>query len=86
MGETVAGFSVLSWFAVYGPKGMSPELTKRINEEIIKVAEHAGDGRQVSRAWASSPGSMSPAEFAAYVVADSARWGKLVKERNIKLD
>ena len=37
MGETVTGFSVLSWFAVYGPKGMSPELTKRINEEIVKV-------------------------------------------------
>ena len=85
MGETVTGFSVLSWFAVYGPKGMSPELTKRINEEIVKVlntpemiAKFQGMGID--------PGKYSPAEFAAYVAKDSARWGQLVKERNIKLD
>ena len=85
MGETVAGFSVLSWFAVYGPKGMSPELARRINEEIIKVlstpemvAKFQGMGIEAGR--------MSPTEFAQYVTTDSARWGRLVKERNIKLD
>jgi tripartite-type tricarboxylate transporter receptor subunit TctC len=85
MGETVAGFSVLSWFAVYGPKGMSPDLARRINEEILKVlstpemiAKFQGMGIEAGR--------MSPSEFGAYVVADSARWGRLVKERNIKLD
>lgn len=85
IGETVTGFSVLSWFAVYGPKGMSPELTKRINEEIVKalntpemVAKFQGLGIEANR--------LTPAEFAAYVKEDSARWGKLVKEKNIKLD
>jgi tripartite-type tricarboxylate transporter receptor subunit TctC len=83
--ETVPGFSVLSWFGVYGPGGMSPELTKRINEEIVKalhspelVARYQGFGVEAGR--------MSPAEFAAYVASDSARWGRLVKEKNIKLD
>ena len=31
-------------------------------------------------------GRGSPADFAAMVAADSARWGRLAKERNIKLD
>ena len=59
MGETVPGFSVLSWFGVYGPKGMPPELARRINEEIIKVlsspemvARFADPGRRAGQALA----------------------------------
>ncbi len=83
--ETVPGFSVLSWFGLYGPKGMPPELAKRINEEFNKamqspemVARFAGFGIDAGRG--------SPADFAAMVAKDSARWGALVKDRNIKLD
>ena len=32
------------------------------------------------------PGRGSSADFAAMVANDSARWGRLVKERNIKVD
>ena len=35
--ETVPGFSVVFWFGLYGPAGMSPQLTQRINEEVDKV-------------------------------------------------
>ena len=76
---------MFSWFGVYGPKGLSPELAKRINEEIVKVlstpemvAKFQGMGIEAGR--------FSPTEFAAYVATDSARWGRLVKERKIKLD
>jgi tripartite-type tricarboxylate transporter receptor subunit TctC len=85
LGETVPGFAVTSWFGLYGPKGMSPELAKRINAEVNKamqtpelVARFASLGIEAGRG--------SPADFGAMVVSDSARWGRLVKERNIKLD
>ena len=85
IGETVKGFSVLSWFALYGPKGMSPELAKRINAELQKVLQTP---EMVARftSMGIDAGRLSPTEFGAMVVADSARWGKLVKDRNIKLD
>ena len=77
--------TVLSWFGLYGPRGMSPELVRRINEEVVKalqtpemVARYAQLGVD--------PAKLSPAEFGAYVTADSARWGRIVKERNIKAE
>ncbi|MCC6196872.1 MAG: tripartite tricarboxylate transporter substrate binding protein [Burkholderiales bacterium] len=85
MGETVKGFSVQSWFGVYGPKGMSPELTKRINEEIVKVL-NTPEMTAKFLSLGTEPSRLTPAEFAAYMKVDSARWGKLIKERNIKLD
>jgi len=85
IGETVTGFSVLSWFGLYGPKGMSPELAKRINSEVLKTLQSP---EMVARfaSMGIDAGRLSPTEFGAMVKADSARWGKLAKDRNIKLD
>jgi tripartite-type tricarboxylate transporter receptor subunit TctC len=85
IGETVKGFSVLSWFGLYGPKGMSPELAKRINAEVLKAMQTP---EMVARfaSMGIDSGRLSPAEFGAMVKADSARWGKLVKDRNLNLD
>ena len=54
--ETVPGFQVVSWFGLYGPRGMSPELTKRIHDEVAKVIQ-SPEMVQRFKAWASSPGA-----------------------------
>jgi tripartite-type tricarboxylate transporter receptor subunit TctC len=81
----VPGFSVLSWFGLYGPRGMSPELARRINEQVNKVLQSP---EMVARfqQLGIDPGRGSAADFAAMVAKDSAQWGALVKQRNIKLD
>ena len=79
------GFSVLSWFGLYAPRGLPPQLALRINEEVNKVlntpdmvARFAGLGIE--------PGRGSAADFAAMVAADTARWTRLAKEQKIQLD
>jgi tripartite-type tricarboxylate transporter receptor subunit TctC len=81
--ETVQGFSVVFWFGLYGPAGMSPQLTLRINEEVNKVlrspeivARFAELGIEAGRG--------SPVEFAAMVASDTARWTRVVSENKIK--
>jgi tripartite-type tricarboxylate transporter receptor subunit TctC len=76
-------FAVISWFGLYAPKGLAPDLQKRINEEVVKVlntpemtARFAGLGIE--------PGKGTPVEFAAMVAADRARWTEVVKVRDIK--
>ena len=83
--ETVPGFSVVSWFGLYGPRGMSPELTKRIHDEVAKVIQ-SPEMVQRFKGMALEPGRGSSGDFAAMVANDSARWGRLVKERNIKVE
>ena len=83
--ETVPGFSVVSWFGLYGSRGMSPELTKRIHDEVAKVIQ-SPEMLQRFKGLGVEPGRGSSADFAAMVANDSARWGRLVKERNLKAE
>ena len=83
--ETLPGFSVLTWFGLYGPRGMSPELVQRIHEEVTKVMK-SPEMLQRFKTWGTEPGRGTPADFAAMVAADTARWSKLAKERNIKVE
>lgn len=75
----------MSWFGLYGPRGVSPELTKRIHDEVFKVIQ-SPEMIQRFQSLAIEPGRGSSADFAAMVASDSARWGRLVKERNIKVE
>ena len=82
--EAVPGFQVVSWFGLYGPRGMSPELTKRIHDEVAKVLK-SPEMIQRFKSMGIEPGRGSSADFAAMVANDSARWGAR-KERNIKAE
>lgn len=81
----VPGFSVLSWFGLYAPRGLPPELATRINEEVNKVLR----APEMAARFATlgiEPARGTPAEFAAMVAEDTVRWTRLAKELNIRLD
>jgi tripartite-type tricarboxylate transporter receptor subunit TctC len=78
-------FAVLSWFGLYAPKNLAPEMQKAINEAVVKVLNTP----EMTQRFANlgiEPGKGTPAEFAAMVAADRARWTELVKQRNIKAE
>ena len=83
--ESVPGYASVSWFGIYGPRGMSPELTQRIHAAVSKVIE-SPEMLERLKSMGLEPGRGTAADFAAMVAADSARWGRVVKERNIKVD
>lgn len=77
------GYSVLSWFGMYGPRGLSPDVTRRINDEVNKVLRAPEMASRFDNLGIEA-GRGSPVEFAAMVAADRERWTRLVRERNIK--
>ncbi|HSV83987.1 MAG TPA: tripartite tricarboxylate transporter substrate binding protein [Ramlibacter sp.] len=83
--ETVPGFRVVTWFGLYGPRGMSPELTRRIGDEVVKVLQ-SPEMTQRLRTMGLDPGPTTPADFAAMVAADRERWSRLVSTLKIKVD
>lgn len=81
----VPGFSVVSWFGLYAPRGLPAPLTQRINDEVNKVlrspemvTRFAGMGIDAAQG--------SPADFASMVAADTDRWSRLAKELKIQMD
>ncbi|RZT41444.1 Bug family tripartite tricarboxylate transporter substrate binding protein [Cupriavidus agavae] len=79
------GFESDTWFGIYGPKGLSPEIVARLNAEFNKAIQSQDVKDRLAKLGAEPVGG-TPAQFAAMVKKDSARWGKLIKDRKIQVD
>jgi tripartite-type tricarboxylate transporter receptor subunit TctC len=83
-GETVPGYEAVVWYGMVGPKGVPPAIVARWNSEVNRILQlpdvkerMAGDGMDL----AGGP----PQRFRDMLVADIARWQRVVKMANIKV-
>jgi tripartite-type tricarboxylate transporter receptor subunit TctC len=74
-----------SWFAVYGPAGMQPELQNRLSAAVRQVVETPEFRRRAEEQGAKAV-AMTPAELAALGAAERATWDRIVRVANIKAD
>jgi tripartite-type tricarboxylate transporter receptor subunit TctC len=79
------GFDAMQWYGVVGPAGLSAALTRQLNETLNAVLS-APDMRERLSSEALEPQPMSPEQFGNYIREDIARWTRVAKERNIKID
>ncbi|MDP2819587.1 MAG: tripartite tricarboxylate transporter substrate binding protein [Polaromonas sp.] len=80
--ETLPGFESVTWFGVYGPKGLNAELTARVNQAMNAALADAEVKERFARLGAEPTGG-TPQAFAAMVKADNAKWKKIISERKI---
>jgi tripartite-type tricarboxylate transporter receptor subunit TctC len=81
----VPGFEAKSWFGLVAPAGTPPEIIKKINEDVTKVISDPAFARQYLAAQGLVPITGTPETFAAFIRAETKRWGKVVKDANIQL-
>jgi tripartite-type tricarboxylate transporter receptor subunit TctC len=80
-----AGAESAGFQGLVGPAGLPRELVDRLAGELRKVLANA-DLKAKFAAAGSEVHSRAPAEFAAYVKAESEKWSALIVQRKIKLD
>ena len=80
--DTVTGFESVTWFGVFGPKGLPVEITQRLNTEINAVLK-SPEFLDRLRVLGYDAAGGTPADFARVIAADTAKWAKLIKERKI---
>ncbi len=80
--EMLPGFESVTWFGVYGPKGLNAELTARVNQAMNAALADTDVKERFARLGAEPTGG-TPAAFAAMVKADNAKWKKIISERKI---
>lgn len=81
----IPGFDVSSWFGVFLPGGTPKPIVAKMNAEIRNILE-VPEVRQRLIGQGADPASNTPEEFAAYVKAEMARWGKVVRDTGAKAD
>jgi tripartite-type tricarboxylate transporter receptor subunit TctC len=80
--ETVPGFESVTWFGLYAPKGLSPELVTRLNTAVNQALQDADVKERLARLGIEPVGG-TPQQFSAMTEADRAKWKKIIVERNI---
>ena len=81
----VPNAEMLQWFAVLGPAKLPPEITRKLNTEIATILKLPDVVEKIASQGGEIIGG-TPEEFAAFLPGDSAAWGRLVKEANVKAD
>ena len=62
-----------TWFALAGPKGLPNDITRRLNQEIIKIM-NLPDVKTKLALDAFEPKPMTPDELMAFMQSETARW------------
>lgn len=73
-----------SWWGVYAPAGTPRPIVERMNAELAKAARSPEVGKKFVDLFNMEVLATSPEEFAAYHRAEAERWGKVIRENNIK--
>ncbi len=79
------GFDVTSWYSIVAPAGTPPAVIERLQREIAGALDNP-DVRAKLAGLGAEPIANSPAEFAAMIKSETAKWGKIVKDANIKAE
>ncbi|MCC6474566.1 MAG: tripartite tricarboxylate transporter substrate binding protein [Burkholderiales bacterium] len=79
------GYAVENWIGLAAPAGTSQEIIRRLNAEIGNALAQ-GEVRQKLNALGIEPVTATPAQMAATIVSELARWGSVIRNAGIKAD
>jgi tripartite-type tricarboxylate transporter receptor subunit TctC len=74
---------VLNWQGLIGPKGMAPELVRRLNA-VCNQALQTAEVKEKIISQGNELGGGTPDQFAALIRSESPRWGKVVRDARIE--
>ncbi len=83
--ETVPGVALDVWLGVFMPAGVPKDVVARVNADIARVLQLPDVKANLSGQGIETAPS-SPEALAATIKDDYARWGKVIREANIKAD
>jgi tripartite-type tricarboxylate transporter receptor subunit TctC len=81
----VPGYALSPWFGVFMPAGTPPEIVQFMHTALVEAMSRTEIKARFFVLGAEVIGS-SPQAFAASLVAESAKWEKLIRERHIRPD
>jgi tripartite-type tricarboxylate transporter receptor subunit TctC len=81
----VPGFDATQWIGLVAPKNVPPEIVERLNHEIqLGLADAAMKTKIANLGGTALPGSA--AAFGQFTASEVAKWGKVIKFANIKVE
>jgi tripartite-type tricarboxylate transporter receptor subunit TctC len=77
------GYEVQGWYGVFAPRGTPQRIVNALNSELDRYGKSA-EGRAKLQAIGLTPTGGSPQQFAAYYLAETERWVKVIRAAGIR--
>ncbi len=81
--ETLPGYIGTTWLGLFAPAGTPPEIVNKIQATFAKVM-HEPELRERMATLGMYPVANTPAEFAAFLDADTRQWERVIRDAKIQ--
>jgi tripartite-type tricarboxylate transporter receptor subunit TctC len=85
IGETIPGYGLDPWLGLFVPAKVPQETVQKIHGEVVRIL-NSPDLKARLGPQGIDLLTNSPAEFAKFIREDNAKWGKIIKEADIRAD
>jgi len=81
----VAGFDMSTWWGLVAPSAVSKDIVSKLHAETVKALK-LPEVRERLGSVGAEPGGNTPDEFGAFIRSETAKYARIVKDANIKID
>ena len=85
IGETLKGYDASTWYGVLAPAKTPRAIVNQLHGEIVKLLKVAETHDRLL-AQGFEPVGGTPAEFAAYIKSEMAKWAKVIGDGKITVE
>jgi tripartite-type tricarboxylate transporter receptor subunit TctC len=82
---TLPGFKSAAWFGIVGPPNMNPAIAAKVALGVRQALKLPAVGKRLADLSA-EPLGYDPAETAAFMREEVARWGAVIRTAGVKLE
>lgn len=80
------GFSALAWWGIFAPAGTPKPIMDKFHAELVKAFQLPDVRKTLTDTLGMDIAASSPEALQKFLLAEMARWGKVVRDNNIKAD
>ena len=81
----LADFEATTWFGLFAPRGTPPEVIVTLNRMATTALKEPAVLEQMKQA-SFTPAPSTPEQLSEKVKSESAKWSRIIKEKNIRLE
>jgi tripartite-type tricarboxylate transporter receptor subunit TctC len=85
LGETLPGFTSSNFFALAAPPGTPPAVVARLAAECVEAMKQPENAKRL-RDLTTDPVGNTPAEARKFLDDEKQRWGRVIKQANIRIE
>ena len=83
--EGVSGFAAVNWWGILFPAGVPRAIVDKVNADLVRALATTDVKTRLGELGVETISS-TPEQFGQFMASETARWGKLVKEANLRVE